>query len=73
MAERRTGPQEAEESLGIGLAGGGSGYPAGTKELWLFSAMTDIYLRTRFFTNIFIFIAFKEINVHKILRGACTL
>lgn len=27
--------------------------------------MTDIYLRTRFFSNIFIFIAFKEINVHK--------
>lgn len=44
----------------------------GQEKPWLLPAMTDIYLRTRFFSNIFIFIAFKEINVHKILRGACS-
>lgn len=45
----------------------------GQENPWLLPAMTDIYLRTHFFSNVFIFIAFKEINVHKILRGACSL
>lgn len=65
--------QQAEESLGIDRAGGGSGYPAWTRKSWLLPAVTDIYLRTRFFSNAFIFIAFEEINVHEILRGACPL